>query len=75
VRRRRGVLEFGNKEVKTLLTGPASLEIRRLPGLESDTWKILLPRAISKHDAIRARTRVSDAVWTHRSALADAPDL
>jgi hypothetical protein len=29
VRRRRSVVGFGNKEEKTLLTGPASLEIPR----------------------------------------------
>jgi len=35
VRRRRGALEFGNKEVETLLTGPASLEIERLSSLDT----------------------------------------
>jgi hypothetical protein len=33
------------------------------------------PANSNKHYAIRARTRVSDAVWVHRSALADTPDL
>jgi len=40
VRRRRGALELGDKEVETLLTGPASLEIGRLPGVDQDTRRI-----------------------------------
>jgi hypothetical protein len=35
MRRRRSVVGFGSKEEKTLLTGPASLEIARLSGLEA----------------------------------------